>query len=265
MTTGDAEAAALSVEELRRALRDGEIRPWYQPVVRLSDGALVGFEALARWHRSAGPPLEPAAFLADAELLGVVGGIDLAVMSRAAADVARWRLRRPGLRLGVNCGVWVLDDEDGPARVIEALRPLAGDLGGVSVELTETLRPRDGRAVVRAVERLRAAGVEVWFDDFGTGWSELLHVVQVPVDGIKLDRYFTERLDGSGAVVVKALLDVAAGLGLATVVEGVATAEQARRAGELGCEVGQGFWWSPPLPPEAAEELVASAEPGRGP
>lgn len=248
-------------EELRRAAAEGDLVPWYQPVVRISDGALLGFEALARWHRSAGPPEAPSRFVDEAERLGVVDVVDLAVASNAAADLARWRVRRPGLRLGVNCGAWVLDEADGPARVVEALAPLGGELTGVSVELTERLRPRDPSRVAEVVAGLRAAGLEVWFDDFGTGWAELVHAVEVPVDGIKLDRYFTERLDGSGAVVVRALLDVAAGLGLRTVLEGVATAAQAERAAELGCETGQGFWWSEPLPPDEAARLVASDDP----
>ena len=98
----------------------------------------------------------------------------------------------------------------------------------------------------------------MWFDDFGTGWSELTHLVDVPVDGIKIDRFFTERLGGRADAVVKALLGVAADLGLATTIEGIATREQADRARELGCDLAQGYLWSEPLSAPDAEALLAT-------
>ncbi len=244
-------------ETLRAGLAAGEIRPWYQPQVRIATGELVGFEALARWHRPSGETDPPSSFLADAEAAGMLDLVDLAVLRRAAADFAGWRRQRPDLRLSVNCGAWLIDDDAGTERVLEACAEGGVAPTDVALEITETTRPRDPQALVASVARLRERGFEVWFDDFGTGWSELVHVVGVPVSGIKIDRYFTERLDGAGGVVVEALLAVARGLGLRTLIEGIATAEQARRAVALGCEEAQGFLWSEPVPAEAVDELLA--------
>ena len=106
---------------------------------------------------------------------------------------------------------------------------------------------------------MRELGYAVWFDDFGTGWSELTHLVDVPVDGIKIDRFFTERLGGRADSVVRALLQVAAELGLATTIEGISTTEQAERALALGCDLAQGFLWSMPLDHPEADSWVAAA------
>lgn len=243
--------------ELRAALAAGEIRPWYQPQVRIETGELVGFEALARWHRPSGVVDLPGSFVVDAEAHGLLDLVDLAVMRQAVADVRRWRDRRPGLRLGVNCGAWLADDPDGVDRVLAECAGDADEAAGLAVEITETTRPRGVQALGDAVARLRGRGVEVWFDDFGTGWAELVHVVEVPVSGIKIDRYFTERLDGDGGVVVRALLDVADTLGLQTLIEGVSTPGQARLAADLGCREAQGFLWSPPVPAADVEPLLA--------
>lgn len=257
MTTGEMSGSDQEwVEALRQAAATGDLAPWYQPVVRVSDGEVLGFEALARWPGCPDGSTGPAEFVERAERLGVVHLVDLAVMSRAADALVEWREERPGLRMAVNCGAWVLDEPDGPDRVVSALSGAIDGASTVVVELTEKLRPRNPEGIAEAVIRLQRRGLEVWFDDFGTGWSELLHVLQVSIDGIKIDRYFTERIDGAGGVVVRALLDIARGLGLGTVIEGVSTQAHARRAQELGCEVGQGYWWSEPVPADRARELL---------
>ena len=256
------ETSASWIADLRRGLVAGEVVPWYQPVVRIETGEIVGLEALARWRRPSQGTVEvPGQFVAAAERAGLVDLIDLAVLDHAVTDLERWRRDLPDLRLSVNCAVWVLDDPDGPDRVLDTIARHPVTTAGVAVELTETLRPRARDLVAAAVARLRAAGLEVWFDDFGTGWAELRHVLEVDVDGLKIDRFFTEGLDGPGAVVVEALLRVAQGIGLATVIEGVSTPEQAQRARELGCRTAQGFWWSEPLPAEQVDRLLAEGRP----
>lgn len=254
--SGDADVA-----DLRRAIDDGDVRPWYQPIVRLTTGELVGFEALARWHRPSGVVELPGVFIGVAEESGLITALDLAVLDRAMGDLARWREVRPDLRMSINISARQLDDDDW-AEAVHA-SPLRHGVppGNIDLELTETARPRDlSRASVQ-LRRLRQLGYAVWFDDFGTGWSELAHVVEVPVDGIKIDRFFTERLGTRADAVVRAMLDVAAALGLATTIEGISSREQAERAQALGCDLAQGFWWSEPLSAPATEELLASAGP----
>jgi EAL domain-containing protein (putative c-di-GMP-specific phosphodiesterase class I) len=205
----------------------------------------------------------PGAFIDLAEQTGLVTRLDLAILDRAAADLARWREGRPDLRMSVNFSGRHLDDE-GWADAVHTLVTRRGvPPENLDLELTESSRPRDLARGSAQLSCLRELGYAVWFDDFGTGWSELTHLVDVPVDGIKIDRFFTERLGGRADPVVRALLQVAADLDLATIIEGVSTTEQAERALDLGCNLAQGFLWSRPLTREATEELLASGAPLR--
>jgi EAL domain-containing protein (putative c-di-GMP-specific phosphodiesterase class I) len=249
----------VAVAELTRAVAAGEVRPWYQPIVRLANRELVGFEALARWHRPSGIVELPGAFIGLAEESGLVTTLDLAVLDQAAADLARWRECRPDLRISVNFSARHLDDSDWVDTVHARTTAHGVPPGNVDVELTESARPRDLARGAEQLARLRELGYAVWFDDFGTGWSELTHLVEVPVDGMKIDRFFTERLGGRADAVVRALLQVAADLGLATTIEGISTTEQAERALALGCDRAQGFLWSAPLAPDEADRWVASS------
>ena len=249
----------VAIGELRRAIAEGEVRPWYQPILRLATRELVGFEALARWHRPSGIVELPGAFIGLAEEAGLVTTLDLTVLDQAAADLARWRDRRPDLRMSVNFSARHLDDPAWVDTVHTCTTRHRVPPGNIDIELTESARPRDLARGSEQLARLRELGYAVWFDDFGTGWSELTHLVDVPVDGIKIDRFFTERLGGRADSVVRALLQVAAELGLATTIEGISTTEQAERALALGCDLAQGFLWSMPLDHPEADSWVAAA------
>ena len=253
----------LAVADLSRAIAEGEVRPWYQPIVRLATGELLGFEALARWHRGWGMVELPGAFIGLAEEAGLVTTLDLTVLDQAAADLARWRESRPDLRVSVNFSARHLDDPDWVDTVHARTTAHGAPPGNVDLEITESARPRDLVRGVEQLARLQGLGYAVWFDDFGTGWSELTHLVDVPVDGIKIDRFFTERLGGRADAVVRALLQIAAELGLSTTIEGIATTEQAERALALGCDRGPGFLWSKPLARGDADSWVASSVAGR--
>jgi EAL domain-containing protein (putative c-di-GMP-specific phosphodiesterase class I) len=248
-------------DELHLALDRGEVRPWYQPIMRLATAELVGFEALARWHRPSGLVELPGAFIGLAEETGLVTRLDQAILDGAACDLAGWRETRPDLRISVNLSGRHLDEEGWVDDLHALVTRHAVPPANLDIELTESARPRDLPQAAQQLSRLRDLGYAVWFDDFGTGWSELTHLVDVPVDGIKIDRFFTERLGGRADAVVRALLGVAADLGLATTIEGVATQEQADRALELGCDLAQGYLWSPPLSRSETEALLAGSDP----
>ena len=156
--------------------------------------------------------------------------LDLAILDRATADLARWLGERPALRLSVNLSGLHLDHERWVDKVHAIVNRHGVPAANLDVELTESARPRDLALGERQIGRLRELGYAVWFDDFGTGWSRLAHVVQVPVD----DRFFTARLGGRGDAVVRALLRLAEELGLATTIEGVERPDQAAQA-RLGC------------------------------
>lgn len=245
-------------ERLVRGLDGGEIQAWFQPLVRLDDEAVIGFEALARWVRGDGEVVRPGDFIPVAEQSGLVGRLDLAVLADAVGHLAGWHRTRPDLRLSVNVSGRHLDDptwvEDVHAVVSAAgVRP-----DRIELELTESVRPTDVLRSVEELRRARALGYQVWFDDFGTGWSELRQLVELPVDGVKVDRFFTEALGGRGDSVVRAMVQIARDLDLDTVIEGVSRPEHADRARALGCRLGQGFLWSPAVPAHEVPALLES-------
>jgi EAL domain-containing protein (putative c-di-GMP-specific phosphodiesterase class I) len=251
------EAARVALTE---AIDSGDVRPWYQPIVRLGTRELIGFEALARWHRTSGEIESPATFIGLAEETGLITRLDLAVLDAATADLARWRERRPALRLNVNFSGRHLADDGWVDAVHETVTRRGVPPANVDIELTESARPEDVVLGAERLQRLRTLGYTVWLDDFGTGWSELMHLVQVPVDGIKIDRFFAEALGGGGDAVVRALVGAAEEMGLATTIEGISRPEHAERALALGCDLAQGYLWSPPVPVADVDALVGSGE-----
>ena len=252
------EADHTASDELSSAIAEGQVRPWYQPVLRLATREVVGFEALARWHRPNGQVERPAAFLGLAEQSGLVTRLDMTVLERACTDLAGWLELRPALRLNVNFSGRHLDD----VRWVENLHARVTACGvppqNVDVELTETARPADVVRGTRQLQALREHGYTVWFDDFGTGWSELQHLVQLPVDGLKIDRFFADALGSRADAVVRALVTAAQELGLSTTIEGISRPEHADRAQELGCEFAQGYLWSQPISVDEVTARLAS-------
>lgn len=247
-----------AVERLREGIALGQVRAWFQPIVRLDDESLVGFEALARWRTGAGEVAGPGEFVPLAEQAGLVTLLDLAVLRSAVAEQATWQRTHPDLRLSVNLSGRHLDDPGWLDQVHDIVVAAGVPPHTVELELTESARPADVLRSVEALQRARSLGYEVWFDDFGTGWSELRHLVELPVDGVKVDRFFTEARGNRGDSVVRAVVQLARDLGLGTVIEGVSERAHAERAVALGCDLGQGFLWSPAVPPEEVAAVLAS-------
>lgn len=246
---------------LRRAIAAGEIIPWYQPILDLAGGRVIGVEALARWPRPDGlvPPQE---FIPLAEDSDLVIELDLAVIRRALADLSRWQRLRPGFELNVNVSGRHLDSATGVADLIAAVESAGVAPGTLSVELTETARPVAADRGAPGLDALRQAGVLVLLDDFGSGYYGLRDLIRLPVDGIKFDRTFTALLDlPRTAPLLGGLTEAAHRMGLRVTLEGIETPAQADIARELGCDFGQGFLWSRPVPAEMVPSLL-SATPG---
>lgn len=248
------------VRRLDEAIDAGHVRAWFQPVVALAGERLVGFEALARWRDETGEVARPGEFVPLAEHAGLVRRLDHVVLRDAVTHLAAWHRTVPTLRLSVNVSGRHLDDPHWLDGIDAVVRAAGVDPAALDLELTETVRPADVARSAAELHRARGLGYAVWLDDFGTGWSELRHLVELPVDGIKVDRFFTEALGGRGDAVVRAVVGLAEQLGLDTVVEGVSTPDHADRALGLGCRLAQGFLWSPAVPPEQAGHMVAAAD-----
>ena len=235
--------------EVARAVGVGEILPWYQPLIDLSDGSVAALEALARWDSPHRGMVYPADFIGTAEESNLVIELDRHMARLGLADLAAWAADHPDLRLNLNLSGRNLDEEDCFDRMRSMTLESGADAGRVTLEFTEHRPPTDLAVCARNIAQLRDAGFQVWLDDFGSGWSGLHHLIAFKVDGVKLDSAFVEAIDSpSGATVVAAVTSTAATLGMSVTVEGVETEDQSARAVELGADFGQGFLWSPAQP-----------------
>jgi diguanylate cyclase (GGDEF)-like protein len=247
--------------KLAAAVRNDEVLPWFQPVVDLDSGELVGFEALARWVRPGGAVLPPSGWMELAEQSGLVVPLDVAMLRASLAELARWRAELPGassLHLAVNASGRTLQDPTFAATVLALLATHGVPADRLVLEVTEGVLIDDEQVGSR-LQELRVAGVRIALDDFGTGWSSLSYLSRFPVDVLKLDRTFTERLGlgPTGEAVPSAVVHLARALGLEVVAEGIEQDTQARRLVELGAHRGQGYLYGRPVPSASAYQLVA--------
>lgn len=250
---------AVDAAALRRAVHDGQLVAWYQPIIDLSTGSAVGVEALARWPRPDGM-IPPAEFIPLAEASDLVIELDLAIIRHALAALRRWQRTRPGFELSINLSGRHLDSPTGVTELVAMVEAAAVAPGTICVELTETTRPDAADQGAPALEALRAAGMSVWLDDFGAGFYNLRDLIRLPVDGIKIDREFTAQLDHPRAApLIGALTAAAHQMGLRVTVEGIETRAQADVVARLGCDLGQGYLWSRPLPVDELEGWLSAA------
>jgi len=242
--------------DLRAALEAGALTLHWQPQRRLSDRALIGFEALLRWPHPERGMIPPDRFIPLAEASGLIVPLGAWVLRAAAAEAATW----PGhFKAAVNLSVAQVRDEGLIAILGEALAASGLCPQRLELEVTESLLLREDPQTARVLTALQSLGVSVALDDFGTGWSSLAYLRRFPFDQIKMDRGFLRDLDADPrvAAVVAAILSLGHGLGMTVVAEGIETEEQARRLQDLGCEHGQGWHLGRPVPAEQARALIA--------
>jgi c-di-GMP-specific phosphodiesterase len=244
--------------DLKGALGRGELVPYYQPIVRLSTGALSGFEALVRWRHPRRGLLLPEEFLPLCEDMGLMHGLGAMMMRDAARQLAAWRLRHAEageLTVAVNLSTGELERPDLVAQVA-AIRDETGlPPGALKLEVTEgdVMRDPDRAAVVLA--ELRGVGAGLALDDFGTGFSSLSYLTRLPFDTLKIDRYFVRTMatNGGSQKIVSSVVKLGQDLDLEVVAEGVENGGMARALLALGCHYGQGFGYAAALSPDEAE------------
>nr|BFE65615.1 hypothetical protein GCM10020063_101410 [Dactylosporangium thailandense] len=238
---------------LRRALREGELEVYYQPVVRLADGRITAVEALLRWFPPGAEAIPPGVFIPVAEATGLIVPLGWWVLGRACAQAREWH-ERAGISLTVNVAAHQLREPDFVERVRAALAEGGLPAGALVLEVTESTLVADAESTAR-LDALRADGVRVAIDDFGTGYSSLAYLVHLPVDVLKIDRTFLAT--AVDTTLMRAILQLAGGLSLQTVAEGVETEDQASTLRALGCEHAQGFLYSRPVPPADLDALLS--------
>lgn len=255
---------ALDLEaDLRRALRTpGEVFVVYQPIVELTTGAVCGVEALARWNHPTRGPVPPVEFIPLAEengLIAELGELVLQTSCRDAADWSRTLGSRAPATVSVNLSRAQIRKGGLPATVAAALANTGLPPGVLRLEITESLAMQDTQ-MVATLHELRSQGVSLALDDFGTGYSSLASLDQLPLDVVKIDRSFVQRMVGDmyQTALIEATLMVAASLGLDVVAEGVETEEQADLLRRAGCRYAQGWLYGKPM---FAGELARSIGP----
>ncbi|AGZ45089.1 Protein gmr [Actinoplanes friuliensis DSM 7358] len=253
---------ARTVERLRGAIDRDELLVYYQPLIRLADERITGVEALIRWQPAGERMIPPDRFIGAAEDSGLIVPIGAWVLQESCRVAAGWH-RRHGTVVSVNVSPRQLREPDFGAMVLDALRSSALPPEALILEITEGVLVNSGVATEQAISHLsmvRSHGVRVAIDDFGTGYSSLAYLRDLPIDHIKIDRSFMPApgvTDPASRNLVKAIIDLAAGLELSVIAEGVETAEQVTLLRELGCERAQGFYFSRPVPEADADTLIA--------
>ena len=245
---------------LRQALAVGEFELQYQPKVDLAQGGVVGAEALLRWHPVDLGTVSPAEFIPIAQVAGLIGAIDEWVMRRVCEQAAQWRQAGlPALRIGVNLSPVQLQRPDLAHHLESLLIETGVEPEWIGVELTESLLMDDVERTASALRGLRAIGIEISLGDFGTGFSNLHRLSRLPIDVVKIDRSLVHDVMAATeqVSVTRAIIDMAHGLQMKVLAEGVETEGQLGLLALHGCDQMQGFWFSPPLAPADFAALLA--------
>lgn len=249
--------------ELRTAVERGELRVYYQPEVRLSDGEIVGFEALVRWQNPSRGLLLPGDFIPEAEDLGILSSIGKWVLRQACEEAMRWpAITSDGdpLRVSVNLSPLEFRRREliGELRAVLAetgLKP-----GRLTIEIVETALMENHDSTIETLHTLRSIGVHIAIDDFGAGYSSLGYLREFPIETLKIDRSFVTEiaLGQADKVIVASIVTLAHGLGMDVVAEGVETPAQLRSLLALDCDRAQGFMFARPMPAEALRPFIKS-------
>jgi diguanylate cyclase (GGDEF)-like protein/PAS domain S-box-containing protein len=248
--------------ELRRALEREEITILYQPIVRLEDRAIAGFEALARWDHPKMGRMSPSDFIAIAEEIGLIVDLGLFVLERTARQLALWQRaarNRDPVFASVNISSRQLLRQDlvHDLRTIIARSSIAR--GTLKLELTESLVMENPEHSAQMLARIRELGAGLALDDFGTGHSSLSYLQRFPFDTIKIDQSFVRTTHkGSRPVILRSIIALAHDLGMEVVAEGAETDSDAVELYQLGCEYAQGFAFGEPISAEKARSMLAS-------
>jgi diguanylate cyclase (GGDEF)-like protein/PAS domain S-box-containing protein len=250
--------------ELVHAIGDGQLVLDYQPIVELASERITGVEALVRWRHPTRGLLGPGQFIPLAEETGAIVGLGAWVLRQACTEVQRLRTTQPGcdqLELSVNVSIKQLRAGDFPALVADVLAATGLPAEALVVELTESLLIEEPRETIGELERIKALGVRLAVDDFGTGHSVLSYLQELPIDIVKIDKSFVDTVHTSPeqAKLVAGIVQLSESLRMEVVAEGIEEAAQADRLRSMRSRLGQGYLYSRPVSPEAIAALLAPA------
>ena len=253
---------------LRRAQQEDGIRVVYQPTIDLATGRMVGVEALARLQLPNGTVISPAQFIPVAERTGLVAALGARVLDRACRDLATWLASDPTFVVSVNVSPRQLRDRSLVESIHQRLVEDGVPPSALCIEITEP-ELLSGPEARTTLTQLHDLGIALAIDDFGTGFSSLSQLRTMPVDILKIDRSFVAGVDEEGLdrTLVTAAMDIAHTFQLVTTGEGVETVDQRDVLVAMGCDLAQGYLWSPPVEPDAIAAMLSRpvlVRPGRG-
>jgi diguanylate cyclase (GGDEF)-like protein/PAS domain S-box-containing protein len=247
-------------QDLRHAVERGELRLFYQPLVSMQSGAIVGSEALVRWQHPTRGLVPPDSFIPLAEEIGMISAIDTWVLRTACAQAATWcKAGHPDFFMAVNVSGRELGRSDLVDRIEAVLFESGLPPGRLEVEITESAAAAQPVEALEELHQLRRAGISIAIDDFGTGYSSLSKLATFPADRLKIDRSFLSGIkrEKDEAPLVSATIALAHQLGMKVTAEGVETRAQLAFLRRQGCDLLQGYIFSRPVPAEQFEELLA--------
>jgi Amt family ammonium transporter len=246
--------------ELRHAVENSELRVHYQPRFALNgEKKMTGFEALVRWEHPERGLIAPAEFIPLAEETGIVIPIGEYVLDSALRELAGWQIAQPDLTISVNLSPRQLEDTGLASMLTSALRTAGLEPAALCLEITESALGHNPEVAIRTLQALKAVGVRIAIDDYGTGAASLESLKRMPIDMLKLHESFVSGLNGNpgAASIAGAVIELAHALGLSVVAEGVETDLQLGELRSLGCDAAQGFFLCQPVSGERASAIVA--------
>jgi diguanylate cyclase (GGDEF)-like protein/PAS domain S-box-containing protein len=270
--------ALLKLEtDLRRALERQNFQVYYQPIVDIQSGNIVGFEALARWLHPERGLVPPSEFIGFAEETGLIIPIDQWVLREACRQTRIWQnlllesdsgapstlngVGSPPLMISVNLSSKQFSQAGLVAQIEQTLREMELAPSDLKLEITESVIMQNAEASERMLQQLKSLGIKLSIDDFGTGYSSLSYLHRFPLDMLKVDRSFVSRITASGenAEIVETIIQLARNLEMEVIAEGVETAEQWQILQSFGCNFGQGFYFSRPVDSQEATKLLLNS------
>ena len=253
-----------SSAELAAAIRSGQLRTVYQPLIDMRTGRPIGAEALVRWEHPTDGMRSPDQFIALAEDSGLITEIGELVLNDACGQGARWVAESPDqedLLVTVNLSARQVADDAIVEQVAAALAGSGLEPHRLVLEITETVLMHDRDAAAATLWQLKGLGVRIAIDDFGTGYSSLAYLRRFPIDMLKVAREFVDGLgrDAHDDVITRAIVELAGTLGLLTVAEGIETTQQSETVAALGCDIAQGYLFSRPIEADAVSAVMSAS------
>ncbi len=249
--------------DLRHAIHEDRLHLVYQPKVLAGTDQIIGAEALVRWNHPEHGPIGPDEFIGIAEHCGMIRLLTHRVLENAMRQLWQWRRDGIGLNVSVNLSARNLLEEDLPHTVSRLLAKLEVPPEMLTLEITESVIMEDPERALAVVTRLEKIGVGISIDDFGTGYSSLGYLMKLPAREIKIDRSFVMKMDAdpASATIVRSTIELAHNLGLLVVAEGVENELTWQALKALGCDIGQGYHFGKPLPPDQLKRMLHTFSP----